>query len=55
LFILFYLTARLAALWHRIATHLEEFLIFACKRKFLPAVGTGHLQISGHEALSSTV
>ena len=48
LFILLCLTARLAALGHRKATHFEEFLIFACKRKFLPAVGTGELQILSH-------
>ena len=35
--------------------HLEEFLIFTRKRKFLAAIGTGYQQISAHETLLSTL
>ncbi len=41
LFILFCLAACGATLGIRIPAHLEEFLIFARKRKFLSAVGAG--------------
>lgn len=55
LFILLCLAARRTTLRHRIPAHLEEFLIFTRKRKFLAAVGAGQQQISNHENLSSTL
>jgi hypothetical protein len=51
LLILFRLAACLAAFRSRIATFLEERLIFAGKSEILPAIAAGHLLIS-HKTLS---
>jgi hypothetical protein len=49
LLVLFRLTARFAALGNRVAPFLEERLVFAGKREFLPTVATGQLHISTHK------
>jgi hypothetical protein len=48
LFVFLGLAARFAAFRCGISALLEERLVFACERKYLPAVATGELQISSH-------